>query len=312
MSSPAPSFTFAEETPKRMDLILRCGCEFIYESAGPSPIFLTLKLRQRPGQFIYAEQLNFDPVHTVREYEDAHGNIIHCHQLGAGVNRVRYDSLVRVSSEPENAGTFAAPVRVEYLPVELLRYTLPSRYCDSDLLFQFANDHFSKLPPGVDQVQGICDWVHQNIEYRQFSGSPVTTAHDTLRQGYGVCRDFAHLGVALCRCLNLPARYVTGYLPDIGVVDPGTPNDFHAYFQVWLGDQWHVFDARFNQRRIGRVHIAQGNDAVDGAFATVFGAVQWQRFDVWAYQIRPEHANLERPVDLADRLCGTTQVIISA
>jgi transglutaminase-like putative cysteine protease len=312
LSAPAPSFTFAEEIPSRLDLILRCGCEFIYESQGNAPIFLTLKIRQRPGQFVFAEQVTYEPLNTVREYEDAHGNVIHCHQLGPGVNRVRYDSLVRVSSVPENAGPFSPPMRVEYLPVELLRYTLPSRYGDSDRLYQFANDHFSSFAPGAEQVQGICDWVHQNIEYRQFSGSPVTTAHDILQQGFGVCRDFAHLALALCRCFNLPARYVTGYLPEIGVLDPGTPNDFHAYFEVWLGDKWHVFDARFNQRRIGRVHIAQGTDAVDGAFATVFGSVQWRRFDVWGYQIRPAHASLERPVDLADRICGTPQIIIPA
>lgn len=312
MSAPAPSFTFAEEVPHQLDLILRCGCEFIYESHGPAPIFLTLKLRQRPGQFVYAEQLTFQPLHAVREYEDAHGNIIHCHRLRAGVNRVRYDSLVRVSSEPERAGIIGPPARVEDLPVELLRYTLPSRYCDSDRLYEFANEHFSSFATGVEQVQAICDWVHHNIEYRQFSGSPVTTANDILQQGFGVCRDFAHLTLALCRCFNLPTRYVTGYLPEIGVTDPGTPNDFHAYFEVWLGGQWHVFDARFNTRRIGRVHIAQGTDAVDGAFATVFGAVQWRRFEVWGYQVRPEHASLERAVDLADRICGTPQIIIPA
>lgn len=312
MSAPAPSFTFAEEVPPQLDLILRCGCEFIYESQGDAPIFLTLKLRQRPGQFVFAEQLKFDPLHAVREYEDSHGNIIHCHQLGAGVNHVRYDSLVRVSSQPENASPIGAPLRVEELPVELLRYILPSRYCDSDRLYAFAYEHFSRFSPGVEQVQAICDWVHDNIEYRQCSGSPLTTANDILQQGFGVCRDFAHLALALCRCLNLPARYVTGYLPEIGALDPGTPNDFHAYFEVWLGNQWHVFDARFNARRIGRVHIAQGTDAVDGAFATVFGAVQWRRFEVWGYQIRPEHASLERPVNLADRICGTTEVIIPA
>ena len=312
MSSPAPSFTFAEEVPPKLDLVLRCGCEFLYESQGDTPIFLTLKLRQRPGQFIFAEKLTFEPLHTVREYEDAHGNIIHCHLLRAGVNLVRYDSLVRVSSVPENFGTFSPPARVENLPVELMRYTLPSRYGDSDLLYHFANDHFASAQPGVGQVQAICDWVHGNIEYRQFSGSPVTTAHDILKQGFGVCRDFAHLAMTLCRCFNLPARYVTGYLPDIGVPDAGTPNDFHAYFEVWLGDKWHVFDARFNERRIGRVHIAQGTDAVDGAFATVFGSVQWRRFEVWGYQIRPEHASLERPMNLADRICGSPQVIIPA
>src|SRR5262249_47179244 len=150
-----PSFTFAEEVPEKLDLVLRCGCEFIYESAGASPIYLTLKLRQRPGQFIYAERVTFDPFPTVREYDDAQGNIIHLHQLEARVNRICYDSRVRVTSEPENFSAFAAPMRVENLPVELLRYTLPSRYCDSDRLYQFVNERFAKLSPGAEQVQAI-------------------------------------------------------------------------------------------------------------------------------------------------------------
>src|SRR6201999_3226225 len=119
------------------------------------------------------------------------------------------------------------------VPPELLRYTLPSRYCDSDKLLSFAGQQFGHLTPGKDQVQAVCDWVHANIEYRFGSGSPELSAHDVFQRRHGVCRDFAHLVVALCRALNLPARYVTGHLPDIGYIDPGSPMDFHAYAEIY-------------------------------------------------------------------------------
>ncbi len=242
------------------------------------------------------------------DYQDAHGNTIRSHRLASGRNTVRYDAVIRVPAAPESGPEGRDAARVEDLPVELLRYTLPSRYCDSDRLVAFANDKFSQSATGGERVQAICDWLHTNLEYRTGSGSPLTAASEFLNQGYGVCRDFAHAVVALCRCFNIPARYVTGYLPEIGVFDPGVPNDFHAYAEVWLGGGWVTVDARFNRRRIGRVHIAQGADAVDGAFATVFGAVQWHYFEVWGYQVPAGLASLDRPRNLADRICGTTTV----
>jgi transglutaminase-like putative cysteine protease len=163
-------------------------------------------------------------------------------------------------------------------------------------------------------VQAICDWVHTNIEYRQFSGSPVTAASDIVAQRFGVCRDFAHTAIALCRTFNIPSRYVSGYVSDIAFQDSGTPMDFHAYFEVYLGGRWYTFDARFNQQRVGRIKIAHGLDAVDGAFSTIYGAAQWQRFDVWSYQIDPKggNASLDVPVDLTKRLCGTPLLVIPA
>ena len=201
---------------------------------------------------------------------------------------------------------------IELLPDSVLRYTLPSRYCDSDKLLDFAFEHFGQILHGAERVQAICDWVHQNIEYRQFSGSPNTSASDIVAQRYGVCRDFAHTAIALCRTFNLPARYVSGYVSDIAFLDSGTPMDFHAYFEVYLSSGWHVFDARFNVPRIGRIKIAHGLDAVDGAFSTIYGAASWERFDVWSYQIDPAggNASLDAPVDLSKRLCGTPKLII--
>ncbi len=292
-------------TVGRFGLIIRCGCEFEILSSSANPIFLTLKLRQRPGQYVISERTHFDHANLVREYEDSHGNIIHGHELAPGPHRISYDSLVRVSTLPENHSGVGPQLPVASLPLEVLRYAMPSRYCDSDKLYDFANVRFLSLPAGPRRVQAIFDWVHQNIEYRAGSGSPTISVSEVIAQGFGVCRDFAHVAVALCRCLNIPARYVTGYVPDVGVYDPGTPMDFHAYAEVWLGDRWHIFDARFNEPRVGRVHIAHGLDAVDGAFATVFGATEWRKFVVWSYQVDEAHASLERPVDLSDRLCGT-------
>ena len=163
------------------------------------------------------------------------------------------------------------PSPVYELPPETLRYTLPSRYCDSDKLLNFAWPQFGNIENGVPRVQAICDWVHNNIQYRFGAGSSDISASEVLIQRFGVCRDFAHVAIALCRCFNIPARYVTGHLPDIGFHDPGTPMDFHAYFEVFLGHHWSTFDARFNIPRIGRVKIAQGLDAVDGAFSTIYG-----------------------------------------
>ena len=198
------------------------------------------------------------------------------------------------------------PTPVYRLPPETLRYTLPSRYCDSDKLLNFAWQHFGHIPNGVERVQAICDWVHQNIQYRFGAGSSVISASEVLLQRFGVCRDFAHVAIALCRAFNLPARYVTGHLPDIGWADPGTPMDFHAYFEVFLGQSWSTFDARFNVPRIGRVKVAQGLDAVDGAFSTIYGEVQFKWFEVWAYQVNPAQVSIGDPVDMSKRLDGTT------
>ncbi len=295
-----------------LDLLVRAGCQITYRANLPAPIILTLKPRQGLGQLVESERLSVSPRQGMLEYEDSHGNIIHRFKLHAGLNTIRYDSLVWVPSTVENSEGFGPPVPIEQLPDSVLRYTLPSRYCDSDKLLDFAFEHFGQIAHGAVRVQAICDWVHDHIEYRQFSGSPNTSASDIVAQRYGVCRDFAHTAIALCRTFNLPARYVSGYVSDIAFLDSGTPMDFHAYFEVYLSSGWHVFDARFNKPRIGRIKIAHGLDAVDGAFSTIYGAASWERFDVWSYQIDPAggNASLDAPVDLSKRLCGTEKLII--
>jgi transglutaminase-like putative cysteine protease len=294
-----------------LDLTVRCGLEFIYEAAAVTPVFLLIKPRLDVSQYIEKEQLLFEPRLSSLEYEDQHGNIVHRANLQPGRTIIRHEAFVSVPSILENACAVDDPVPVEQLPANILRYTLPSRYCDSDKLLDFAFQQFGNVPHGLERVQAICDWVHRNIEYRYGSGDPRITAAEVIARGFGVCRDFAHVAIALCRTFNIPARYVTGYVPDIGFKDPGTPMDFHAYFQVYIAHRWQTFDARFNIPRIGRIKIACGLDAVDGAFATVYGAAQLAHFKVWAYQIHPGEVDLGDPIDLSKRLDGTLDVRVT-
>jgi transglutaminase-like putative cysteine protease len=160
----------------------------------------------------------------------------------------------------------------EELPDDLLLYTLPSRYCLPDVLGQEAWDRFGSVAPGYGRVQAICDHVHDHLRFAYGSSNAWTTAADVHQSGYGVCRDFTHLAVSFCRALNIPTRYVFGYLPVIEAEDPGVPMDFAAWMEVWLGDRWWTFDPRNNHRRKGRVLIGRGRDAADVAMLTTFGA----------------------------------------
>ena len=288
-----------------LDLTIRCGLEFAYEASTPTPIILLIQPRLDPWQRIEKEQLSFDPDVSVGEHEDIHGNIVHRFNLPVGRSVVRHDAFVSVPSVREDCGAIDEPVPVSELSTDLLRYTLPSRYCDSDRLMNFAFEKFGNVPNGLQRVQAICDWVHRNIEYRWGSGSPHTAASEIIAQGFGVCRDFAHAAVALSRCFNIPTRYVTGHVPDVAFQDPGSAMDFHAYMQVYVGHCWQTYDARFNVPRIGRIKIACGLDAVDGAFSTLYGAATLSFFNVWSYQVDPAEVNLGDPIDLSKRLDGT-------
>jgi len=292
-------------TVPALDLTVRCGLDFTYEASVPTPILLVAQPRDGARQRIEAEELHIGLDLEVEQGEDSHGNVVHRFILPPGRTQVRHDALVAVPSVREDFGAVDEPVPVEQLSPELLRYTLPSRYCDSDRLMDFAFQKFGHVPHGLQRVQAICDWVHSNIEYRFGSGSPYTAASEIVSQGYGVCRDFAHCAVALSRCFNIPTRYVTGYVPDVAFQDPGTPMDFHAYMEVYVGHRWQTFDARFNVPRVGRIKIACGLDAVDGAFSTVYGAASLTSFLVWAYQVDPTEVRVGDPIDMAKRLDGT-------
>ena len=291
-----------------LNLTVRVGCNLSYETPVPTPVLFVLRPRLEGRVLVMQEKLSFGIGQPSYEFQDSHGNITYRSTLMPGRNDIRHDALVAVSSEPDTRNVRGRIVPVGELPSELLRYTLPSRYCDSDKLMDFAWQQFGQVPHGLPRVQAICDWVHRHIEYRFGSGRPDLSASEVIARRHGVCRDFAHAASALCRAFNLPARYVTGHLPDIGYLDPGSPMDFHAYCEVYLGQDWLTFDPRFNVPRIGRVKVAHGADAVDGAFATIYGEAKLSFFEVWAYQVDPRQVSVGDPIDLSRRLDGTPLV----
>ena len=291
------------------NLLTRVGCRCLYDVAAEAVMLLNLRPRSSARQRVQAETLALENCRLVDRFYDAHENLIERLTLKQGRCEIRHDAIVEITDLPDNALLdSSAPIPLDRLPTNLYRYVLPSRYCESDRLLNFAWEKFGQIENGLPRVQAICDWIHSNIEYRFGSGRPDLSAWEVVQRGYGVCRDFAHTAIALSRTFNLPARYVTGHLPDIGYVDPGTPMDFHAYLEVYLGGCWYTFDPRYNVPRIGRIKISCGRDAVDGAFATISGAVQLAYFEVWAYQVSANDATLREPVDLSKRLDGALEV----
>lgn len=291
-----------------LDLSVRVGCECVYTAPQETPILVIFKPRQGPTQLIREERIHFEPGLIPSEFEDEHGNIVYRMILQPGQNLLRYDSIVKVPSVREDVMRIDGAVPPQDLPPSVLPYTLPSRYGDSDKLRDLAWRTFGHVPNGLERVQAICEWTHRSIAYQTGSGDPTISASDVIKRGYGVCRDLAHVALSLCRTFNLPARYVTAYVADIGVVDPGTPGDFHAYFEVFVGNRWQAFDARSNVPRIGRIKIAAGLDAANCAFTTIYGAAVLTRFEVWTYQVAPGEVSTADPVDVTKRLDGTPQL----
>jgi transglutaminase-like putative cysteine protease len=293
------------------ELTVRVGCRLVFRADTPAPMMLVVRPRRDEPAKVKDERLVFAPHLDYEEFTDLHGNITERYVLPVGETVITHDALVEVTSLPDSADRPPDSVPVEKLPAEVLRYTLPSRYCDSDRLLLFAAQHFGHIQNAVDRVIAICNWVHFNIKYVTGSGRPDISASEIVARGYGVCRDFAHVASALCRAVNIPARYVTGHLPDIGCWDPGSPMDFHAYFEAYLQDRWCTFDARFNTPRIGRITVAHGLDAVDVAFSTVHGRAELASFDVWAFQVDPAVVTLDQPVDRSKRLDGKPEIRFS-
>lgn len=308
--TPTDKMTGQPDTPAPLlDATLRVGCHLVYEVTGTSTLLLNVQPLRRPQQRVLAEMLSLGPDLPVEEYVDTHDNHVYRLQLRSGSNVIHHDAIVSVSSRPDNHELVDfRPTPIAELPPSLLRYTLPSRYCDSDRMTNFAWEKFGHIEHGLPRVQAISDWVHQNIRYVFQSGRPDLSAGDVLQRGYGVCRDFAHLAIALNRTFNLPARYVTGHLPDIGFPDPQGHMDFHAYSEVYLGGQWMTSDARFHVPRIGRVKLSCGLDAVDGAFSTIYGGATLSYFEIWAYQVARGSVTVGDPIDLSKRLDNRWQV----
>lgn len=295
---------------QRFDLTLRVGCSLSYTVTGTAALLLHVKPRAGAGHAVLFEALTIGDNLPAQEFTDAHGNPVWRVALAPGENFIRHDAILAASSLPDNAGlpADAVPLPPGELPPDLLRYTLPSRYCDSDKLADFAWRTFGNIEHGLPRVHAISLWLHENFEYRYFSGRPDLSAWDVLQRGYGVCRDFAHLAVALNRTFNLPARYVTGHLPDIGFPDPSGHMDFHAYAEVYIGGHWFTTDPRFHVPRIGRIKVACGQDAVDGAFSTIFGGATLTYFQVWAYQVARGTVGVGDPLDFSLRLDNRTEI----
>lgn len=264
---------------------IRVGYDLIYDCPQPTPMIVTLAIHfSRASDIIHPDHLRTEPSVPLRAYRDSFGNW--CTRLVAPAGRIRLttDAVVRDSGLPEPAFPQAAQHRIEHLPDETLLYLLGSRYCETDRLSEMAWAMFGHVE-GWARVQAICDFVHNHVTFGYHHARVTRTAWETYNECIGVCRDFAHLALTLCRCTNIPARYCTGYLGDIGVPSDPNPMDFSGWFEAYLDNQWHAFDARHNERRIGRILIAYGRDAADVAISSTFGPNTLAGFKVWTDEV---------------------------
>ena len=288
-------------------IAVRTGCALAYEVAQPTSILLLIQPRPGPAQVLAEERLTCSAGSQVEHLLDTHGNLMLKALLMPGLNEFRHDAILYVSAQADNHALPTDVIPAERLPLDVLRYTFPSRYCESDKLAQFAWRTFDGIPAGAALVQAICDWTHRHIEYRYGSGDSLLSAADVIDRGYGVCRDFAHVMVALCRALDVPARYVAGHMPYRGIAEHDIGVDFHAWCEVYLGGHWHIYDPRHNKSHAGRAKIAHGMDAVDAAFATIYGHAPMVKFQVWAYQVDPALARVGDPVAIVKGDSGSAE-----
>jgi transglutaminase-like putative cysteine protease len=246
---------------------LHASCEMNLKTKQPTPLIAMLRPRSGDGQWIAGEAYQLEPFTAVREYVDGFGNLCQRLVAPAGKFKIRVDA--RVETADMIATRAGAPLTpVEDLPDDVLQFLLPSRYVPSDELYKQASDITAKAKPGYDQVEAIRAWIHENIEYRYGVSKPTTTAKDTLHDRAGVCRDFSHVGMGLCRTLRIPARMVVGYLHELD------PMDMHAWFEAFVDGRWFTFDATQQKPRGGRIAIAYGRDAADVALFTEYGDVE--------------------------------------
>ena len=265
---------------------IRIGCEFSYDTTFSTPMIFNIHPRPSGERHrILDEVLVTEPYTSIHRFTDTFGNDIWRIQSPMGGLRLFYDALAEVADDPDPVLTDLPGALVQDLPDDVLPFLLPSRHCQSDMVQNEAWELFGGSQPGSARVQAICDWIHANVEYASGSSQATTSGYEAYQQRKGVCRDFAHIGVMLCRAMTIPARYVYGYLPDIDCPPNPLPMDFHAWFEVWLDGAWRTFDARHNMPRIGRVLIAMGRDAVDVALTTSYGGSSLNKMTVWADEV---------------------------
>ncbi len=266
---------------------LRVGCQFSYENAAATPAVIQVAPRRGEACEVLRERWEVTPESPLDPFTDLYGNQSQRTTLCPGPIRLRYDALVDAPADRDEVGLDAPQHLIQDLPAEHLHFLLASRYCLSDELMTVAWELFGDTAPGWPRAQAISDWVHANLAFEYGSSDPLTTARHVFERRRGVCRDFAHLFITFCRATNIPARYVFGYLPDIQVEPPDEPMDFCAWAEVYLGDRWWTFDPRNNQRRVGRVVIGRGRDALDVAMLTTWGAADLREMVVWADEAVP-------------------------
>ncbi|AWI74365.1 transglutaminase [Parazoarcus communis] len=265
---------------------IRVGYELIYDCPQPTPMILSLNVHfSRASDLIIPDHLITDPSVPVTAYRDRFGNW--CTRIVAPKGQIRLtaDALINDTGEPDPVVPGARQVPVQELPDETLEFLLGSRYCETDRLSDIAWGLFDKAPTGWGRVQAICDYVNRNVSFGYQHARATKTAWDVFHEQTGVCRDYAHLAIAFCRCMNIPARYCTGYLGDIGMPPPYEPMDFAGWFEAYLDGKWYTFDPRNNTPRIGRVLIARGCDAADVAISNTFGPNTLKSFRVWTDQV---------------------------
>lgn len=250
---------------------MRIGCTFAYESDYPTPTVFQVEPHPGATSTLLAARWSFDPDVPTHDYADMYDNPCKRVTLPGGPNLVTYAADLEIPDAVEAFDDTAPELPPEQLPDDVLIFTLPSRYCLPDVIGNQAWTQFGALPPGYTRVAAICDYVNQYLRFQYGASSSNSTAADVYLSGFGVCRDFAHLAITFCRALNIPARYVFGYIPEIDIPAHPDPMDFAAWMEVWLGDRWWTFDPRNNARRKGRVLIGRGRDASDVAMATTFG-----------------------------------------
>jgi transglutaminase-like putative cysteine protease len=269
-----------------LSMKIRVGYELVYDFPQPTPTIMVVGIHfSRASDIVVPDYLVTDPSVPILPYRDGFGNW--CSRMVAPAGRIRLsgDGVVRDTGQPDIVAPWATQLRIEELPAETLAFLLGSRYCETDRLTEIAWDLFSKTPLGWERVQAICDFVHNHITFGYEHARASKSAWEAFNERAGVCRDYAHLAIAFCRCMNIPARYCTGYLGDIGIPPPYGPMDFAGWFEAYLGGRWYTFDARNNVPRIGRVLIAQGRDAADVPIACTFGPNTLVSFKVWTDEV---------------------------
>ena len=268
---------------------IRAGFTLSYECPQPTPMLLTLNIHpSRRVDLLTDQVLSFDRPTSVWGYVDGFGNACTRIVAPAGLTTITTDFEIYDSGEPDPVAWDAVQHDIQNLPDDILVFLLGSRYCDTDRLSDFAWAQFAHTQPGWARVQAICDFVHNHIAFNYQNADPLRTAHGGYMDRTGVCRDFAHLAITLCRCMNIPARYCTGYLGDIMVPPVPDPMDFSAWFEVYLSGRWYTFDARHNRPRVGRILMAVGRDATDVALSTSFGPSRLAHFEVVTDEVLPQ------------------------